>query len=76
MSDITQEAIESGDTRENPLFKRIMKEQLEEYSRRLESNDPSDHIGFVKAQTALVTLRIFQERILAPSEISYYNEEE
>ena len=73
--EVSLDSIASGDIRNNALYKRILSEHRDVYQKNLETNNPEDHIGFVKAQSALAALRLLHEALMEPSEIHEINNE-
>ena len=69
MTEITQEIRDSDDLRHNHLFNSTLDSLIEQAQQSLEFNASEDHHGFVKAQSALATLRILRAELMAPSEI-------
>ena len=69
----SEEQRSSEDIRNNKLYSKILKEHLETYQHNLEVNPPDNHIGFVKAQSAIAALRLLNEQLMYPSEIQDNN---
>ena len=59
----------SEEIRNNKLYSSKLKELLETYNTNIVSNDPNDHIGFVRAQAAIEALRLLDGMLKYPSEI-------
>ena len=69
----SEEQRSSEDIRNNKLYNEKLKELLEGYQLSLEVNPPDNHIGFVRAQSAIAALRLLHEQLMHPSEIQDSN---